>query len=128
MARRRGWSLVQKKVLATQWVQKKERRWDFQMARSTDSMRVWKSETPTVPLTDSNSDLQKDQVRLWEHPKLQWKVVQRDESSDRMMASKLGLPMAPLTDSNLASTKELESPWEQLREQSRAGPKVPGKA
>jgi hypothetical protein len=104
--------LVQQKVLATQWVQKKERRWDFQMARSTDSMRVWKSETPTVPLTDSNSDLQKDQVRLWEHPKLQWKVVQRDESSDRMMASKLGLPMAPLTDSNSDLQKDQVRLWE----------------
>jgi hypothetical protein len=45
-----------------------------------------------------------------------------------MTASKWELSMAPLTDSNWASTKELESPWEQLREKSRAGPKVPGKA
>ncbi len=71
--------MVQKKVLATQWVQKKERRWDFQMARLTDSMRVWKSETPTVAPTDSNSDLQKDQVRLWERPEFPWKVGPTDE-------------------------------------------------
>jgi hypothetical protein len=45
-----------------------------------------------------------------------------------MTASKWELPMAPLKDSNLALTKELESPWEQLREKSRAGPKVPVKA
>ena len=89
--------MVQKKVLATQWVQKKEHRWDFQMARLTDSMRVWKSETPTVAPTDSNSDLPKVQVRLWEHPKLQWKVVQRVEGSDRMTAWRRELPKARLT-------------------------------
>jgi hypothetical protein len=45
-----------------------------------------------------------------------------------MTASNWELPMARLKDWNLASTKELERPWEQLREKSRAGRKVPGKA
>jgi hypothetical protein len=48
----------------------KERRWDFQTTRSTESTKAWKKVTPTVPSTDSNSDLPKDQVSLWEHPKL----------------------------------------------------------
>jgi hypothetical protein len=54
MVGRKAWSLVEQKVLATPLVIQKEPRSDFQMARSTDSTRAWKKETPTVPPTDSN--------------------------------------------------------------------------
>jgi hypothetical protein len=62
MVGRKAWSLVEQKVLPTPLVRQKEPRSDFQMARSTDSTRAWKKETPT----DSNLASTKELESPWE--------------------------------------------------------------
>ena len=78
---------------------------------------------PTARKTDSKSELPKDRVRLWAHPKVQWKAALKDGRLDQTKASNWERWTAPLTDSKSDLPKDGVRLWAHPKVRWKAAPK-----